>query len=129
MSGCWLWTGSADNGYGQIHWKRKTGKAHRIAYEILIGPVPDGLEIDHLCRVRSCCNPAHMEPVTHRENITRGAGATIIRLGRCRSGRHLIRSDTDIQVMKGGSNPGARTCRACYLEAQRRYDGRRRSSI
>src|SRR3546814_19356891 len=50
----------------------RTRQAHRISYELCVGPIPEGMELDHLCRVRRCVNPAHMEPVTHRENVLRG---------------------------------------------------------
>jgi hypothetical protein len=74
---CWEWRGWRDrHGYGRIDVKRVSRLAHRIAYEILIGPIPDGLELDHLCRNTSCVNPAHLEPVTHRENMGRGTFAT-----------------------------------------------------
>ena len=77
---CWLWTGTITNTYGYL-WiigKRTSVPAHRIAYEILIGPIPSGLQIDHLCRNRICVNPAHLEVVTRRENILRGIGPTAI---------------------------------------------------
>ncbi len=71
---CWPWLAYRNrDGYGIF--RAATDRrvpAHRFAYELVIGPIPDGLEIDHLCRVRDCVNPAHMEPVTHRENILRG---------------------------------------------------------
>lgn len=67
-SGCWIWFGNTAEGYGYIAGRG----AHRIAYELYRGPIPAGLQIDHLCRVRSCVNPAHMEPVTIRENLRRG---------------------------------------------------------
>src|SRR6266496_2265386 len=74
---CWLWTGKTGrDGYGRIGLGGRGAlvrvRAHRFAYELLIGPIPDGLQIDHLCRVRHCVNPAHLEPVTQRENILRG---------------------------------------------------------
>lgn len=72
---CWLWTaGKHSRGYGQFYLDGKDVRAHRAAYEHYIGPIPDGLEIDHLCRVRECCNPAHLEAVTHAENVRRGDG-------------------------------------------------------
>jgi hypothetical protein len=72
-NGCWLWqAGLAHNGYGHLKVGRRTVKAHRFAYELLVGPVLEHLELDHLCRVRSCVNPAHLEPVTHAENVRRG---------------------------------------------------------
>lgn len=73
-SGCWLWTGAVDEatGYGRFWTADGLGYAHRIAHELFVGPIPAGLDIDHLCRVRRCVNPAHLEPVTRRENLLRG---------------------------------------------------------
>jgi len=73
-SGCWLWNGAIDRGgYGRVatgNWR--SAGAHRTAYTALVGPVPASLHLDHLCRVRCCVNPAHLEPVTPRENMLRG---------------------------------------------------------
>jgi hypothetical protein len=74
-SGCWMWTGPTA---GRESWPYGTfsGRpAHRVPYETFIGPVPQGLELDHLCRVRLCVNPDHMEPVTHQENVLRSYAA------------------------------------------------------
>ena len=63
-SGCWIWTGSLnDGGYGQTSWRGRMTRAHRVSYALLKGPLVEGLEIDHLCRVISCVNPAHLEQV------------------------------------------------------------------
>ena len=73
-SGCWLWKGLVDrDGYGVFGLNRRSFRAHRVAYELLVGPIPDGLMIDHLCRVTSCINPDHLEPVTNKENQARGS--------------------------------------------------------
>ncbi len=72
MTGCWLWTANAGRyGHGVFHDGRRSVKAYRWAYEHLVGPIPDGLTIDHLCRTPACVNPAHLEPVTMSENIRR----------------------------------------------------------
>lgn len=72
---CWNWIGKATNsvGYGRLHWQGKVQYAHRVAYMVEIGDIPDGLTIDHLCRNTYCCNPAHLEAVTMAENIRRAA--------------------------------------------------------
>ena len=71
-TGCWEWTGHVNNaGYGRV----KNDYAHRLAYEMFVGPIPDGADLDHLCRRRSCVNPAHLEPVTRSENVRRGYAA------------------------------------------------------
>src|SRR5690554_6462185 len=71
---CWLWIGKINNrGYGLFYLDRRMQAAHRAAYQLLVGPIPDGLDLDHTCRVRRCVNPDHLEPVTHRENLLRGA--------------------------------------------------------
>ena len=71
--GCWLWMRpNGSTGYGQFRVAGQTVGAHRFAYELLVGSIPEGLTLDHLCRVRHCVNPAHMEVVTQRVNILRG---------------------------------------------------------
>lgn len=87
---CWLWTaGKTGGGYGHFH-PAADGpvRAHRLAYEMVIGPIPEGMQLDHLCRVRHCVNPAHLEPVTNRENALRGMAPSIIarRTGKCSNG-------------------------------------------
>lgn len=78
-TGCWLWPGAVtSNGYGKIGMgsrsdgTRRTVSTHVLTYTMMIGPVPEGMELDHLCRVRNCCFPGHLEPVTHHENVVRG---------------------------------------------------------
>lgn len=79
--GCWLWSGNVNpDGYGRVAWRRadgvsRTGFAHRFAYERLVGPVPDGLVLDHLCRNTVCVRPDHLEPVTDSENSRRANAA------------------------------------------------------
>ena len=78
-SGCWLWPGTCGpTGYGVFNFRRDgrslSTPAHRAVYQALVGSIPDGLELDHLCRNRRCVNPEHVEVVTHRENVRRGIG-------------------------------------------------------
>ena len=90
-TGCWLWTAALKNGYGRITMmnpKRKTA-AHRVSYEAFVGPIPEGLTLDHLCRVRCCVNPAHLEPVTMRENIMRGTSIVGQRMRRLEQKAHV----------------------------------------
>ena len=69
---CWVWTASVNNvGYGQLKDGPRTAKAHRLSYEWCVGPIPDGLVIDHLCRVRRCVNPDHLQPVPQMVNSQR----------------------------------------------------------
>lgn len=71
-SGCWLWVANQQYGYGIVKFGRKQVLAHRLVYSLMKGGIPEGLTLDHLCRVRCCVNPAHLEPVTNVENIRRG---------------------------------------------------------
>lgn len=73
VSGCWVWQGAVENkGYGLISIAAVTRLVHRVAYEAHVGPIPEGMQIDHLRRNHRCCNPAHLEVVTPRENTMRG---------------------------------------------------------
>lgn len=70
---CWVWQAATHSGgYGVVRFKRKNYYAHRVMYEMFVGPIPDGMELDHLCRNRACVRPDHLEPVTTRENQRRG---------------------------------------------------------
>lgn len=113
---CWLWTGHINtSGYGQIRWGGPKARAHRIAYELEVGPIPEGLELDHLCRVRHCVNPSHLEPVTRRVNVHRGEGGA----GRNSRKTHCPRGHAyDYAV---GGRRYCRTCRAVYDRARRAH--------
>lgn len=76
VNGCWLWVGRVDrDGYGAFSVDTRPVKAHRFSYSTFVGAIPDGLQIDHLCRVRHCVRPEHLEPVTLQENLRRGREA------------------------------------------------------
>lgn len=110
-SGCWLWIGSCDRGgYGKILVDGKQRLAHRFAYEQYIGPIPDGLPLDHLCRVRPCVNPWHTEPVTTKENVLRGEGlaARNAKATHCKHGHEFTAENTYIARF-------GRQCKACMV--------------
>jgi hypothetical protein len=108
---CWLWTGTLSRGYGHVklHGEPKT-TAHRAVYQYLVGPIPDGLVLDHLCRVRNCVNPDHLEPITVAENVRRGFGPTALaaRKTHCKRGHEFTPENTYMQS-KG------RECRTCKV--------------
>jgi hypothetical protein len=112
---CWLWMGNTSWGYGGISVEGKHKKVHRVSYEILVGPIPEGLVLDHLCRVKSCVNPEHLEPVTQRENVLRGEGRTADNASRthCKYGHPY--SGENLYVRP--SRPTERECRACIKES------------
>jgi hypothetical protein len=104
-SGCWLWSGSLGTaGYGVLRVNHKTRSAHRVSYEAHKEPIPNGMHIDHKCRVRTCVNPDHLEPVTVAEN-NRRAPRTIIFKTHCKHGHPF--SGDNLQIGK------QRNCREC----------------
>lgn len=116
-SSCWLWTGAKNGEYGVIGEGGKGGKmlyAHRASYELFVGPIPKGMTLDHLCRVRSCVNPEHLEPVSMRENTLRGVGPSAINATKtyCIHGHPFDEENTAVR------KNGHRACRTC--ERQRR---------
>lgn len=83
---CWLWTGGLDRaGYGRVDYRGARRSVHRLIYETLVGPIPEGLCLDHLCRVPKCCRPDHLEPVTYQVNTQRGRTSLDFG-GKCRRG-------------------------------------------
>lgn len=110
-NGCWIWQISTDNGsgYGQITIDHKVYKAHRVSYEAFVGPIPTGLQLDHLCRVRKCVNPEHLEPVTPLENTHRGVGHGSET--ECPQGHEYSPENTYVTT---ANRRHCRTCRAAY---------------
>lgn len=120
---CWKWQGyhNAD-GYSVYTYKGETVRVHRLAYELAIGPIPDGLVIDHLCRHRWCVNPHHLEAVTNRENLLRGdciAAANAAKT-HCPGGHEYTEANTYRRP------DGRRVCRQCQRETCRRYKAQKK---
>ena len=111
---CWVWNGSRKQDYGYYDGKI----AHRLVYKLIVGDIPEGLELDHLCRNRPCVNPGHLEPVTHAENVRRGAALRT----HCKQGHEFTAENT--YRMPRGPRVGARHCRACNRAAVARYSAR-----
>jgi hypothetical protein len=107
---CWPWTAFRDRGYGRFWSGKALVWAHRFAYELLRGPIPEGLTIDHLCRNRSCVNPLHMEPVPSAVNTRRGAKAMATH---CKWGHAFTPENTYLR------REGRRQCRVCGRERKR----------
>lgn len=129
-TGCWIWTASiSETGYGRLRLPQRLHYVHRLAYETFVGPIPDGLHIDHLCHSwdsrcpggdscphRACFNPAHLQAVTCRENVLRGAspGARNLRRTHCPKRGHAY-------AEHGVVRAGRLVCRACRIEYMRGY--------
>ncbi|GAA3948015.1 HNH endonuclease signature motif containing protein [Microbacterium soli] len=120
--GCWIWAASlGGGGYGKFFFDGAYRSAHRWGWEALVGPIPTGLDLDHLCRNRRCVNPDHLEPVTHRENIRRGMqsrGRGDVE-SKCPSGH--VRTSANTRVDKRFKSL---VCRDCAREALRRHRAR-----
>lgn len=117
---CWLWNGALnDKGYGLTKYKGEPIKAHQLTYNLVGGVVKEGLELDHTCRVRRCCNPDHVEPTTHSENVKRGLLSSVsakryAEVTACPAGHPY--SGTNLYINKEGH----RYCRQCGREGQKR---------
>lgn len=118
-SGCWLWNGNKTKaGYGKFKVDGRDDMAHRVVYRLIVDEIPEGLHIDHLCRVRACVNPSHLEPVTHAENMRRGDGYSgrNARKTHCKHGHEFSPENTTID------KNGHRRCNICHKAwGERRY--------
>jgi len=122
---CWLWCGYIDeDGYGKTSLNGRSEGAHRIAYKLTYGNIPKGLCIDHLCRVRNCVNPKHLEVVSNTENVLRGVGLTAKNAKKT----HCPRGHAyDARGTGKKQNPW-RKCRVCQLMHNQNYRARRRAA-
>jgi hypothetical protein len=114
QEGCWIWTGALAHGYGVIG-RNQTGSTnvHKVMYILTFGLVPKGMELDHTCRNRNCCNPEHLEPVTHLENCRRGI-ARCAKLTECHR-EHPFEEGSYYIV------GGRRVCKKCNTIRSREY--------
>lgn len=113
---CWEWTASKKPfGHGRFKWNGTMGLAHRFAYEHLVGPIPDGHDVHHVCANPSCVNPDHLEPLTRKEHMRLGNTIPAARIAQthCIHGHEFDEANT--YIYKGNRN-----CRACNREAQRK---------
>ena len=118
---CWVWLGGHNSeGYSQVQWEGRPLGAHRVIYEALYGPVPEGLEIDHLCRNPGCVNPAHLEAVTHSENIRRGRSSG----GGRKEGKVCKHGHDLTDPLNRTSARQGRRCRICHNARVREYKKR-----
>ncbi len=135
VTDCWRWIAALIRGYGRF-WigPGEFAYAHRRAYEVLVGPIPDELELDHVrvrgCVHTDCCNPTHLEPVTHAENVRRGNSAAALKekyalQTHCERGHEFTPSNTKLNPGKG---PGRRQCRACRRSSKLAWYHRQRAA-
>ena len=112
MTGCWLWQGYVvRNGYGQVRMGKSNRYVHRVVYELLKGPIPDGLTLDHLCRIRRCANPEHLEPVTGKENCLRGESFSAANHRKTHCSRNHPLSGDNLVMCSDGQRRDCRECR------------------
>ncbi len=125
-SGCWLWTGglSAQTGYGRFYDGNGTISAHRFSYQAHVGPLVDGLVIDHKCRVRSCVNPAHLRLVTQQVNTLAGVGPGAKNAIKtpCVNGHEFTETNTQRRLTGRG-------CKACLLIRSRAHRSRKKANL
>jgi hypothetical protein len=123
-TGCWLWEGHLRDGYGKVKVRGVVTQAHRTVYELLRGPIPEGKQCDHLCRVRCCVNPDHIEPVVQRVNALRGVG-----IGAINSKRIVCTNGHPFEGHNLITRKGRRYCRRCMNDAKLQWQRNRRKKV
>ena len=122
-TGCWEWSAArTQGGYGVFWFDGKQHYAHRVAYELVKGKIPEGLELDHLCRHRACVRPDHLEAVTHKENLLRGETFQAANAAKTHCPQGHPYSGDNLYVTPDGE----RECRTCRAESARRYRARKK---
>lgn len=117
---CWAWTGAfTSRRYGSVSHEGTVWSTHKLAYVLLVGPVPDGLQIDHVCTNKRCCNPAHLEAVTGKVNCGRTEAATKLR---CKSGHPL--AGPNLRLKLKGKAGTQRQCVVCEMDTRTRQIAR-----
>lgn len=126
---CWEWQRARTTGYGRVHYQGRLQSTHRAIYEHLIGPIPEGLQLDHICVNRICGNPTHTHPVTQRENLLTGSGfaGCNYSVTHCPSGHAYNAKNTYIYKLPNGHT--GRRCRECNRLGQVKCNVRRKSGI
>lgn len=126
-NGCWVWTGAIVGRYGRFRLDGETTYAHRASYQLLVGPIPDGYEIDHVrargCRSTRCVNPDHLEAVTHRENILRSPTCPLAvhaRKTHCIRGHEFTSENTRVYRARSGPQRSCVACEKLRAKAYRR---------
>ena len=106
---CWEWTGArTKKNYGQVYFDGTTQRVHRLTYRLLVGPIPQGMELHHGCENEPCCNPAHLEPCTTLYNTNQKAG---VNKSHCLRGHELTSENTRVQT--DGRGHIRRSCKTC----------------
>jgi hypothetical protein len=123
---CWVWTGCTDwGGYGHIQLEKRTQRVHRVAYEVWVGPIPEGMTVDHLCFNTSCIRPSHLRLLTRSENSRNQRSAFKTH---CVNGHEYTDENTLIEVKQHGLSQ--RRCRTCRVaQEQRRYARRKAAAL
>ena len=127
-NGCWVWQGyTTDRGYASIMWNGEQWLVHRAVYTELIGPIPDGLVLDHLCENPSCANPMHLEAVTQYDNLARSHGFIQMHgmQTHCKYGHEFTPENTDLRPQSMGRPGFARFCKQCKAESWQRQKARK----